>query len=94
MTIDLTASPVNVLEVTGGIDNANAPATGTVFRNDIFFIGARGQGPSFNFNGNIDELRIEAIPEPSTFVLVSTIGVIAIARAAHHRGQVRRTQSP
>ena len=54
--IDLTASPVNVLEVTGGIDNANAPATGTVFRNDIFFIGTRGQGPSFDFTGNIDQL--------------------------------------
>ena len=84
LTIDLTARPVNVLEVTGGIDNANAPATGTVFRNDIFFIRARGQGPSFNFNGNIDELRRSkpslSLPRSCSFQRSASSG----SHAQHH----------
>ncbi len=32
------------------------------FRNDVLYVGARGAGPSLQFKGNIDDLKIESIP--------------------------------
>jgi len=73
LRIDLTATdPADILVVTPG---SNAPgaqgANVAPFLNDTFYIGARGQGPQFFFVGNIDELKIEAVPEPTSFLLTA-----------------------
>ncbi len=49
------------------------------FINDTLFIGARGPTASIGFVGNIDELKIESIPEPSTWVLL-TLGLPVLLR--------------
>lgn len=32
------------------------------FRNDVLYVGGRGLGPAYQFKGNIDDLKIEALP--------------------------------
>jgi hypothetical protein len=76
MTIDLTAdNSSDILTVTGGSDNLMATDV-VPFLNQTFFVGARGDGPSLGFVGNIDELRIDGtpIPEPGALSLLALGG--------------------
>ena len=82
MTLDVTgtASASNILTISGSSSDSGLQATDVApLRNDTFFIGARGEGPSFGFVGNIDELKIESIPEPAALTTVS-VGAIALLR--------------
>ena len=55
----------------------NGTGAASSWRNDILYIGHRGELPNLHFSGNIDELKIEmapfpVIPEPSTLLLLAT----------------------
>lgn len=65
-------------------DLGSAPSA---FLNDTLYIGARGSGAAIGFLGNIDELKIEAVPEPSTWMLLA-LGSAALLGAG------RRLRSP
>ena len=87
MTLDLTApTSSQILTVTNGSDVL--AATDVVpFRNDTFFIGARS-GPQFGFVGNIDELTITAIPEPTGLGLAALgVGATLLRRRRRQQGR-------
>lgn len=76
-----------------GSDILNAATSGAAFINDTWFIGGRGLGAGLGFAGFIDEMRISsgvltpdqflmnAVPEPSTVVLLLTgAGILWYAR--------------
>jgi hypothetical protein len=93
--IPTAVSAADVIQITrNGTQLADAAAFGLhgttaahAFLNDIFYIGARA-GSGFPFNGNIDEILIEAppfgpvIPEPSTLLLAvfGLLGLTGIRR--------------
>ena len=77
LVVDLTATDDGVVEVTPGSDQTQGDETFIVpFRNDTWFIGARGAGTQFGYAGNIDELRIEGtpIPEPTGLAVLAALG--------------------
>lgn len=47
------------------------------FVNDVLYIGGRSSGAAIGFVGNIDELKIEDVPEPATSLLAS-LGLIVV----------------
>jgi len=85
---DLDATAANVVRVwIGGVEQAdsiafgyhNLPGAGYSLLNNNMHIGARSGG-SHQFQGEIDYLTIEAVPEPATMALLLSGSVLTIFR--------------
>ncbi|MCD4825097.1 MAG: PEP-CTERM sorting domain-containing protein [Phycisphaerae bacterium] len=74
-----TADIVDVI-TPGGTASAGHQASNTVpFLNDTFYIGARGASNYF-LTGNIDQFKIESVPEPATMALLGMGGIGLLIR--------------
>lgn len=74
------AADIVIVKEPGGSGLPGNQGTDTVpFLNDVFYLGARA-GNSLYFTGNIDQFKIESIPEPGTVVLLlsGVLGLIAL----------------
>ena len=57
--------------------NRDVNAAAASFVNDVLYIGGRSPNAGIGFVGNIDELKIEDVPEPATPLLMSLGLVVA-----------------
>ena len=82
------ADPADVVRVFDGagnvIGNGGAGGTAASFVNDIFAIGARAGGAA-GVVGNIDEMRIAVVPEPTAAAGLIGLGLLAVARRRRSR---------
>ena len=91
--VDLDATPVgNVVRIFDGNGSeigtnrdTNPAAPG--FTNNTLFIGGRGASAALGFVGNIDELKIESVPEPTAATLLgSALAALALRRRRNESG--------
>lgn len=85
--VDLDASPVgNVVKIFDGNGteigtNRDTNPAAAAFINDVLYIGGRGTNAALGFVGNIDELKIESVPEPAIAALLGgALAVVALRR--------------